>query len=59
MINKYINPKKNNRREESRSPALLAVKIPQAEPGDTRTQLQSKGQGQTGRGRRLEDQNKE
>jgi hypothetical protein len=58
MINKQINPEQNNRSEESCSPALLAVKIPHAEPGDSRTHLWSKGQGQTKRGR-LEDQNKE
>jgi hypothetical protein len=35
------------------------VEITRAERGGTRTQLWSKGQGQTERGRRLEDQNKE
>jgi len=35
------------------------VIIPRAEPGDTRTQLRSEGQGQTKRRKRLEDQNKE
>jgi hypothetical protein len=35
------------------------VEIPSAQRGDARTQLWSKGQGQTERGRRLEDQNKE
>jgi hypothetical protein len=35
------------------------VKIPCAEPGDTRTEWWGKGQEQTEKGRRLEDQNKE
>jgi len=59
MINKQINPKQNNRREEGHSPALFAVKILRTYPGGTRTQLWSKGQEQTERGRRLKDQNKE
>jgi hypothetical protein len=53
MINKQINPKQNNGREEGHSPALFAVKILHTEPGDTRTKLWSKGQGQTERRRRL------
>jgi len=35
------------------------VNIPRAERGDTKKQLWSKGQGQTERGKRLEDQNTE
>jgi len=49
------NPKQNSRRGNVIGQYYSVVKTPSAEPVDTRTQLQSKGQGQHERGKRLED----
>jgi hypothetical protein len=45
--------------EKTKEGSYYMVKIPCVEPGDTRTQLWRKEQGQSKRGRRLEDYNKE
>jgi hypothetical protein len=53
------NPKQNIRRGKVIAQRYSMVKISHAEPGYTRSQMWSKRQGQSGRGRRLEDKKKE
>ena len=58
VINNEKHTEQNNRRRfgwENRSPALLMGKIQSAQAGDQRNIIWNKGQGNTKRGRRLED----
>jgi hypothetical protein len=59
MINNKINPKQTIGGAKVAAQCYSIVNVTRAEPGDTRAQMWSKGQGQTERGRRLGDQNKE